>query len=724
MAPTPLNSRKKLTKKKAVTKPKKTAASPKVIKIRKKSGRIYQSKKPRPSVEFFKKVGRPFYIFWLALVSYPWRTVFSLGLTVFIIAASYSVHTLVFKDLPQPDELTQKQLPLSTKITDRNGTVLFKIYDQENRTLIPLSDVSDSMVKATLAIEDQDFYEHHGISFKGILRAARANLKSERLQGGSTITQQLIKMRLLTTERTWTRKAKESILAILVERRYSKEEILEMYFNQVSYGGSTYGIEEASYRYFNKSAKELELAESALLAGLPAAPSVYTPFGPTPELAFERQADVLRRMVEEEYITAEQATEARQKQLIFRTDSIEILAPHFVMYVRKLIADTYGEAALNQGGLEVRTSLDLGLQNQAQEIVTTEVTKLKKLNVSNGAALVTNPQTGEILSMIGSINYFDFEEDGQVNVTLRPRQPGSSIKPLMYALAFERGYTPASVIEDSPVIYQLPNAKPYSPKNYDGRFRGRVTLREALGSSYNVPAVKLLAEIGVNNLIDFGQSLGITTWQDRQRFGLSLTLGGGEVLMTEMAKVYGTFATNGYTVNINPILEVKNAQGQILYQNTCALQPGSCLTQRAIPSSTAYAITDILADNVARTPAFGPRSVLTIPNQQVAVKTGTTNNLRDNWTYGYTRDRLVAVWVGNNDNTPMSYVASGVTGASPIWNDIMGLLLDETKPHRFLVPEGIGPDFFSQRNTPLRSPSSSPSPTQPRRRLTPATFSQ
>ncbi|MEA2056210.1 MAG: penicillin-binding transpeptidase domain-containing protein, partial [Patescibacteria group bacterium] len=341
-----------------------------------------------------------------------------------------------------------------------------------------------------------------------------------------------------------------------------------------------------------------------------------------------------------------------------------------------------------QGGLEVRTTLDLNLQQQTEKIVLSEVERLVGLNVSNGAALVTNPQTGEILTMVGSKDYFDFENDGQVNVILRPRQPGSSIKPLTYALAFEEGQTPWTLIEDSPITYHIPGSEPYSPRNYDNKFHGKVTLRDALASSYNVPAVKTLAGLGVENLIDKAEEMGISTWKDRRRFGLSLTLGAGEVLMTDLAKVYGTFANGGASIDPDPFLKITNYEGDVLYQNKCFAQPKECQTNQTLQPLTAFRITSILADNRARMPAFGQFSILNIPNQKVAVKTGTTNDLRDNWTIGYTTDRLVGVWVGNNDNQSMSQIASGVTGASPIWNQIMRLMLDENNPHQFLLPDG------------------------------------
>lgn len=630
-----------------------------------------------------------FYSFKLSFQHEKKHLFISLFISVLLFGATYWLHEAIFKDLPEPTDLTQKDQIVSTKILDRNGEVLFRIYEDENRTILPLAEIPDSAIAATIAIEDQDFFVHRGFSVSGIIRASLSNLKGESLQGGSTITQQLVKNRLLTSERTVTRKLKELLLSVLVEIQYSKEEILEMYLNQVAYGGNAYGIEEAAQKFFDKSARELTLAESALLAGLPQSPSTYTPFGANPELAYARQEEVLRRMVEDGYITEEQALQAKKEPLIFNEDKIDIQAPHFVMYIRKLLAKQFGEELLNTGGLEVRTSLDLGLQNETEKIVQDEVNSLLRLNVQNGAALVTNPKTGEVLSMVGSKNYFDFANDGQVNVTLRPRQPGSSIKPITYALAIEKGKTTQDTIDDSPVTYHTVGSKPYSPQNYDGKFHGKVTLKEALASSYNIPAVKTLAEVGISNMIDLAELMGVTTWKDRSRFGLSLTLGGGEVIMTDMAEVYGTFANLGEHVPLNPILSITDYNGLLYYENRCALYNEGCSDTQVIKPETAYLISDILSDNAARTPAFGPFSTLNIPDQEVAVKTGTTNNLRDNWTIGYTTDRLVAVWVGNNDNTPMSYVASGITGASPIWNKVMRLQLDENNPHQFVLPNNI-----------------------------------
>jgi len=636
--------------------------------------------------KLFRELIYPFYY----LIRYHFVATFlSLLVTCLILGGAYTIYDVAFRDLPQVSQITQRRQPLTTKILDRNGIVLYNIYKDENRTLVPLAKVPSYLKQATISIEDREFYSHHGLSFRGIARAVKVNSNGSRLQGGSTITQQLVKLTLLTPKKTLKRKIREAMLSFLVESSYTKDEILEMYLNEVPYGGSTYGIEEASQRYFGKSAKSLSLAESAFLAGLPQSPSIYSPFGNSPELAYARQREVFRRMVEDEYITQEQANTAKQETLVFRPNVTNIQAPHFVMYIKNLLEQQYGEDLVNQGGLEVRTTLDLDLQNDVQDLVAKEMEMLAKLKINNGAALVTDPRSGEILAMVGSKNYFDFAHDGQVNVTMRPRQPGSSIKPVTYAVGFEQGMMASTTILDEPITFQNAGSPPYSPKNYDGRFHGNVTIREALGSSYNIPAVKTLASVGIDNMIDQAEAMGISTWQDRNRFGLSLTLGGGEILMTDLTKVYGTFANLGITTDLTGILEIKTAKGEVLYHNFCETDGENCQSNQTLSRKTAYQITDILSDNNARTPGFGPRSVLDIPGHQVAVKTGTTNNLRDNWAIGYTADRVVSVWVGNNDNTPMSYVASGITGASPIWNKIMRLTLDDENPHTFTLPAGM-----------------------------------
>lgn len=664
-----------------------------VIKLRWQRWRQYatlQIKKGLKKIGIIQFFWRDFlYPIWFLIRHRLLVTLLVAAVCVGLLSGANYIYDLIFKDLPQVTELNSHAPALTTKILDRNGKLLYQIYKDENRVLVPLNQISPYIQYSTIAIEDKDFFNHRGFSIQGITRAARNTLQGGKLEGGSTITQQLVKKTLLSDERTLRRKIREILLSIVVENQFTKEQILELYFNQISYGGSVYGIEAAAQRYFGKPASKVTLAEAALLSGLPAAPSIFSPYGANPELAVARQHEVLRRMVEDGYITEQQAEEARNQPLQFQADTNDIRAPHFVMYVRDWLAKEYGDDVLNHGGLEVRTSLDLELQDQTQQVVTEEVDKLRGMHINNGAALVTNPKTGEILAMIGSKDYFDVANDGQVNVTLRPRQPGSSIKPLTYAIAFEQGKNPSSMILDEPISYNFPGSPVYTPKNYDGKFHGNVTIRESLGSSYNIPAVKTLASIGLNALIDKGQQMGITSWEDRRRFGLSLTLGSGEVKMTEMAQVYGTFANYGRTVQLNPILEIKNRNKEVIYENRCVTSGQDCPSEQTLKPQAAYQITSVLIDNQARIPAFGPRSVLYIPDQEVAVKTGTTNNLRDNWSIGYTSDRLVAVWVGNNDNTPMSYVASGITGASPIWNKIFRQLLTEESPHRFAPPSGF-----------------------------------
>jgi len=591
----------------------------------------------------------------------------------------------IFLSLPNPNQLVTRQPILTTKIYDRNGNLLYKIYRKENRTLVKLQELPLHLIQATVAVEDAEFYSHHGFSPKGIIRAALRNLKGDKLYGGSTITQQLVKNTLLSPERTLTRKIKEIILAVLVETKFSKDEILQMYLNEVGYGGAAYGVEEAAQMYFGKSAKNLTLAEAALLAGLPASPTSFSPFGAYPGKAKERQLLVLRRMRQEGFISEEEEKKAAAEELHFASPKTDIKAPHFVMYVKDLLVQKYGERMVEEGGLEVKTTLDLEIQEFAQKVVSEEIKKLRSLKINNGAALVTKPATGEILAMVGSQDYFNLQNDGNVNVTLRPRQPGSAIKPIMYSVALENGFTAATIIPDTPITYKVPGQPPYSPKNYDNRFHGNVPLRIALASSYNVPAVKVLAALGVEKMITRGQEMGITTWDEPSRFGLSLTLGGGEVKMVDLAVAYGVLANMGKRVDLNPILEVKDSKGNTLEK--FAIRN----SQFAIFSpEVAYILTDILSDNTARAPAFGTHSWLNIPDHpSVAVKTGTTQNLRDNWTVGYTPDFLVAVWVGNNDNKPMSYVASGVTGASPIWNKITSYLLKNLPDKNFPRPPGI-----------------------------------
>ncbi len=587
------------------------------------------------------------------------------------------------KDLPSPKQLTSRSLSQTTKIYDRNEVLLFNVYTNENRTVVPLSEIPDNLKNATIAIEDKDFYKHKGFDIYGIIRALTSNVLHREVQGGSTITQQLVKGVFLSPERTISRKVKELYLAFRVEMAFSKDKILEMYLNQVPYGGTTFGVEAAAEQYFGKDVKDLTLAESALLAGLPQAPSYYSPFGQDQSRAKARQKQVLSRMVADGYITRDVAEKAGEEPLNYKSSITNIRAPHFVMYVKEYLAQKYGEEYATQAGLKVKTTLDVDLQEKAQKIVSDNIDKLKPYNVGNGAALVTKPGTGEILAMVGSRDFFDIAHDGNVNVTTALRQPGSSIKPINYATALEHKLiTPATIIMDVPTTFG--GVPAYRPVNYDGRFHGPVPVRYALANSYNIPAVKVLALNGVSEMIKQAEAMGITSFVDESRYGLSLTLGGGEVKMTDMATAFGVFANAGVREDLNPILKIEDANGKIIEE----AKPK--LAKRVLSPQTSFLISSILSDNGARTAAFGPSSQLVVRGKTVAVKTGTTDDKRDNWTIGYTPTYLVATWVGNNDNRPMNpAITSGVTGAAPIWNEIITELLKDKVNETFKVPSGV-----------------------------------
>lgn len=585
-------------------------------------------------------------------------------------------------DIPSPNNLKTLPTPTTTEFYDRNGKLLYRFYEGKNRTPIKLSELPPHLIQATIAMEDQNFYEHAGVDIAGVARAAYLFFKDQQVQGGSTITQQLIKNTLLTPERTLQRKTKEIILAFWTERVFNKNEILEMYFNEVPFGGTAWGIAAAAQTYFDKKVNDLSLAESAYLAGLPASPTTYSPHGSNPQLAKFRQKEVLRRMVEDQMISQQQADEAYEVELQIKSPSNEILAPHFVMYIRSLLNEKYGERFVSQGGLKVQTTLDLNLQDKAQQIVKEEVEKIKNLNVSNGAAMIVDAKTGQILAMVGSRDYWA-DGIGNFNVTTALRQPGSSIKPITYATAFKTGYSPGNVLLDTPITFKN-FWETYTPVNYDGRFHGAVTIRTALGSSYNIPAVKMLSVIGLPEMLKTAKDLGITTLSDPNRYGLSLTLGGGEVKMVDMMTVYQTLSQNGKKYQTKGVLKITDTKGNIIEDNT------NDQGQNVISPAVAFLISDILSDNRARTPAFGPASLLNIPGHKAAVKTGTTDNKRDNWTFGYTPEYVVGVWVGNNDNSPMHpSLTSGVTGAAPIWNKIMTEVVKDRPDLAFEKPSDV-----------------------------------
>ncbi len=571
--------------------------------------------------------------------------------------------------LPNPVNIGKVNFSQSTHIYDRNGKLLYEIYRDQNRTPVSLKELPLYVAQSAIAIEDKDFYKHNGISItSGIIRAIKDMIIEKNLQGGSTITQQLVKSALLTPERTIQRKIKEIMLALWTEKLFTKDQILEMYLNQVPYGGATYGIEEASVVFFNKKAQDLNLEEAALLAGLPQAPSTYSPYS-NPQLALIRRNEVLTAMYDQKFIDKITYDRTINTPLDFKPLVTAIHAPHFVFYVKSQLESLYGINQVEEGGLKVTTTLDLDIQEEAEKILKDELDKVKSLNVGNGAILVTRPSTGEILAMVGSVDYFA-SPSGAFNVTTALRQPGSSIKPIMYSLALQKNYTAASIIDDSPVVFKSAGAASYQPVNYDNRYHGKIPLRYALANSYNVPAVKVLNTLGVANFIDQATKMGIGTWSDdSSRYGLSLTLGGGEVTMLDMAQAYGVLANYGYKIPPTYYLKIDNNNGD----DPKEFHP---FRIREIDEGIAFIVSDILSDNFARQWAFGSNSGLEIPGYKVAVKTGTTNDKKDNWTIGYTPDFLVLTWVGNNDGVPMNQaLVSGITGAAPIWNRMMAYLL-------------------------------------------------
>ncbi len=597
------------------------------------------------------------------------------------------------RDLPTPGKLITSKYNEATRIYDRKGILLYSVFEDENRTYVTLNKIPKELQEATIATEDETFYENNGFSPIGWLRAARDSLMERQISGGgSTITQQLVKNVLLTNEQSLPRKIKELILAIQVDQRYSKDEILEMYLNNIPYGGTAVGVEAASEQYFGKKAKDLSLSEAAFLAGLPQSPSYYTPFnGEKHYLA--RTKDVLRQMRENGYITKEEESKAYKQIEAYKFEQEEIStikAPHFVMYVRDILAKQFGEQMVTTGGLQVTTSLDYDIQQDAEKIVKEEIEKLDKYKVSNGAAVVSDPKTGEILAMVGSKDYFDKENEGNFNVsTSETRQPGSSLKPVVYAAGLEKGYTAATMFMDVKTdFYNGAGQAPYSPVNYDGTYRGPVQMRFALGNSLNVPAVKMLAMVGMDPVMQLGYDMGIKNWEptakNKANAGLSLVLGGRETSLLDEVTAYGVFANKGVRQDPVSVLKVTDNKGDTMYEKK------KTDGKKVLSEEVAFIISHMLLDNNARSAAFGARSALNIAGKNVSVKTGTTDEKRDNWTIGYTPSYVVGVWVGNNDNSPMNQaIASGVTGASPIWNKIMTRVLKDKSDEQPQVPSNV-----------------------------------
>jgi 1A family penicillin-binding protein len=597
------------------------------------------------------------------------------------------------KDLPRPDKV-QRSTGLSTVIIDRNGQRLYDIFQEADRIPVVWADLPQYLKDATVAVEDKDFYKHQGLSTTGILRGMIACIALRRCQGGSTLTQQLVKNALLSQERTLPRKMKEAVLATQIERKYSKNEILLMYLNEAPYGGTAVGAKAAAQNYFNKDVKNLNLVESVFLAGLPQSPSYYSPFTGEEKAYVTRATHVLRRMREDGYITPVQESDARKQldSLKFAEGGDALRAPHFVAHVKELLIKRFGEKAVNAGGMKVTTTLDWSLQEKAQLAVKEEVAKAKTLKVSNGAAVVLDPKTGEILAMVGSKDYSATDSSGfKFNVATQGlRQPGSSIKPILYAAALAKGYTASQALMDVDTKYPSGDtAKPdYNPKNYDGKFRGLTQMRFALANSINTIAVKTTALVGTREVLKIAYDMGLTTLEptndNLKRLGLSMALGGGEVYMLDLASAFGVFAAAGKRSEPVAILKVQDAKGKMLYE----YKPTS--GKDVLDSGVAYIMSSMLSDNEARKDVFGLKSYLYIGGKTVAAKTGTTDDKRDNWTAGYTKSRVVVAWVGNNDNSPMSQtLASGVTGAAPIWNRIMREAIKDLPDEPFDRPSNV-----------------------------------
>lgn len=594
------------------------------------------------------------------------------------------------RDLPAPGKLIAAQSNQSSGIYDRNGTLLYSVYQNQNRMYVSLASIPKYLQQGTIAIEDKNFYTNQGFSITGYLRALRNIILLRGLSGGSTLTQQLVKTVLLSPEQTIPRKIKELMLSIQVDRRYSKDQILEMYLNDVGYGGTAVGVQAAAQIYFNKDVKDLNLAQSAFLAGLPQSPTTYSPFSGN-KYYLDRTKEVLSAMVNQGYINQKQADSAflEIKRETFTESNTGIKAPHFVFYIKQALIKQFGEQAVESGGLRVKTTLDYKIEKEAEKILKEEVAKAKSLKVGNGAAMVTNPKTGEILAMVGSEDYFDTKNDGNFNAAISYRQPGSSLKPITYAVGLMHGYTASTLLMDSQTNFKASDSeKDFIPVNYDGKYRGPIQLRFALANSINVPAVKMLAMVGIKNVMQQAYSMGITNWQPTDEnlkdVGYSLVLGGRDVRLIDEMQAYGVFANGGLKQPLVSILEVDDSKGNVLYKYN-APSP-----QRVLPQNVSFIISHILLDNTARSAEFGLYSQLVVRgHSNVSVKTGTTNEIRDNWTLGYTPSVVVGVWVGNNDNTPMSKVASGITGAAPIWNRIISFVLKGKSDEPPLKPDDV-----------------------------------
>jgi len=608
--------------------------------------------------------------------------------------------TKMAKELPSPEQFINRQISQSTKIYDRTAEILlYEIHGEEKRTIVSFEEIPDYAKKATIAIEDQNFYRHPAFDWRAIIRAFITDIIRGRfVQGGSTITQQLAKNAFLTSERTFTRKIKELILAYWIEQRYSKDEILNLYLNQIPYGANAYGIEAAAQTYFSKPAKDLMLAEAAALAALPKAPSYYSPWGPHKEELEQRKNYTIEQMFNLGFIDEEEKQRAQNSKLKFASQSIgSIRAPHFVMLVRDYLVAKYDEEVVEKGGLKVITTLDWPLQELAEIVIKEGAERNTQLYQGKNAALVAqDPKTGQVLALVGSKDYFDVENEGNFNVAYQGlRQPGSALKPFVYITAFQKGYSPETVVFDLPtefssysnicpltnINFSDDNPLCFHPQNFDGIFRGPVNFRTALAQSINVPSVKVLYLAGLKDTIKTTQDFGLTTLTDPSRYGLSLVLGGGEVKLIEMVSAYSVFSQEGIKHKQSFILEIRDSQGRILEKYLDQ-------ATRIVESQYTQIINNILSDIEARSGLFQNSLNLTVfPDREVALKTGTTNDYKDAWAIGYTPSLVVGVWAGNNDNAPMQKQAGSILAAVPIWHAFMSKALENQPVEFFNKPE-------------------------------------
>lgn len=624
------------------------------------------------------------------------------GLILLFVAALIAAGGLLLwvstLEIPDLQAFEHRRVLQSTKLYDRTGEILLYDFHQDvKRTLVPYEQISRHIINASVAIEDDTFFEHSGIRPLSIVRAALANIRGGNLlggQGGSTITQQVVKNALLEQEKKLSRKVKEAILAIKLERMLSKEEILTHYLNESPYGGTIYGVEEASRAFFGKSAADITLAEAAYLAALPQAPTYFSPYGNN-RLALEARKNlVLSQMEKNGFITADEHADARATEVSFLPQATYgIRAPHFVFYIREYLADRYGEESLAERGFRVITSLDWELQERAEEIVGRyALENAQRFNAENASLVATDPRTGEILVMVGSRNYFDPDIDGNFNIAVADRQPGSAFKPFIYARAFDEGYTPETVLFDLKTQFSTAcepsnltsDGDCYSPTNYDNRFRGPMSIRNALAQSINIPAVKALYLVGINDAIKLARDMGITTLTQPDRYGLTLVLGGGEVKLLDMVSAYGVFANEGVRTGTTGIVRIEDAHGNTIEEHEMR-------EERVLDRNVALQISDILSDNEARAPLFGANSPLHFPGIDVAAKTGTTNNNIDAWIIGYTPTLAAGAWAGNNTPRPMNQISGLIV--SPLWREFMDFALERRDRDAFAAPRGTPEDI-------------------------------